>query len=154
MNIHCVVHDVSDEWFLVEEITDFHFDGFAVISKYSVERRRYNRFDKTLEQVLRLEGAEPCAPPISIDESNRDLFTQLSDVNTLITVEADDESRFLIGSIHRLTSDRLFMNHFPADGKWFTRPTGIDFYEIGRVCFCDEYGRGWQRYHAELTSRG
>lgn len=154
MDIHCVVHDVSDEWFLVEEFTDFHFDGFAIISKYSVERRRYNRFDKALEEILRLKGVEPGEPPITIDGSDLDLFSQLSDVDTYITVESDDESRFLIGSIHRITSDRLYMKHFPADGKWFARPSGIDYSEIGRVCFCDEYGRGWQRYHQELTRRG
>lgn len=146
MNIHCVVHDVSDEWFLVEEITDFHFDGFAIISKYSVERRRYNRFDKVLEQILRQEGAQPSASPISIVSSDQEIFTQLLEIDTFISVESDDESRFLIGSIHRLTADRLFMKHFPADGEWFARPSGIDYSEIGRVSFYDEYGRGWHRY--------
>jgi hypothetical protein len=147
MNIHCVVHDVSDKWFLVEEITDFHFDGFAIISKYSVERRRYNLFDKTLEQILRQEGEQPKVSPLSLAGSHRDVFTRLSQIDTLITLEADDESRFLIGSIHRIAANRIFMKHFPADGKWFARPTGIDYSEIGRVCFCDEYGRGWHRYH-------
>ena len=154
MDIHCVVHDASDEWFLVEEVTDFHFDGFAIISKFSVERRRYNRFDKAFEKILRLKGAEPSRPPLAIDGSDQDLFTRLSGLDTLIIVETDDESRFLIGSIHRLTSDRLFMKHFRADGKWFERSSGIDYSEIGRVSFCDEYGRGWQRYHQELTRRG
>ena len=146
MNIHCVVHEASDEWLLVEELTEFHFDGFAIISKASIERRRYNRFDKTLEEVLRLGGAKPSKPPISIGGDNQAIFKRISDIDALITVEAEDESRFLIGSIHRITTNRLFMKHFPADGKWFSRPTGIDYDEIGRVCFCDEYSTMWQKY--------
>ena len=146
MNIDCVVHEVGAAWFLVEEITEFHFDGFALISKRSVERRRYIHFDKTLEKVLRNEGATPSKPPLSLDGSTQEIFTRVSEIDALVTVEALDESRFLIGEIHRLTAARLFMKYFSADGRWFERPTGIDFSEIGRACFCNEYGRAWQRY--------
>jgi hypothetical protein len=145
-NIHCVVHEASAEWLLVEEITNFHFDGFALISKNSIKRRRYNQIDKTFEKILRNEGATPSTPPLSIDGSSQVVFGRLLGINTLVTVEAVDESRFLIGKIHRMTSDRLFMKYFPADGKWFKRPTGIGFSEIGRACFCDEYGNAWQRF--------
>jgi hypothetical protein len=146
MNIPCVIHAENAEWFLVQEISDFHFDGFALNSKCSVERRRYNQFDKTLEKVLRTGGVMPSKSPLSVEGNSQEVFKRLSEIEVLVTVEAVDESRFLIGTIHRITSERLFMKHFPANGKWFARPTGIDFSEIGRVCFGDEYGNGWQRF--------
>jgi hypothetical protein len=144
-NIHCVVLETSTEWFLVEEFSDFHFDGFALISKHTVTRRRYNQVDRVLEKILRLQRVEPGKVPLSIVGNSQDVFGRLSRMDTLVTVESADETRFLIGNIHRTTSDRLFMKHFTAAGKWFKRPTGIDHSEIGRVAFLDEYGRGWRR---------
>ena len=145
-NIHCVVHETSAEWFLVEEITDLHFDGFSLIANNTVKARRYNQVDKTVEKVLRNERVRPSNPPLSVAGPDKDLFTRLSKIDTLVTVQADDETRFLIGKIHRTTSRRLFMKHFTAAGKWFARPSGIDFYEIGRVRFLHEYGKAWHRF--------
>jgi len=152
-NIHCVVHATSSDWLLVEEISEHHFDGFALISRWSVLQRRYNRFDKTFEKVLRHLGEQPGTPPITIDGDDREIFDRLSRIDTVITLESEDESRFLIGRIHRVTKSRIFMKHFPADGKWFDRASGVDFSEIGRVCFGDEYGRGWQSYLAANSQK-
>ncbi len=145
-NIHCVIHDEVEDWYLVEEITDFHFDGYALISKSSVECCRYNKFDKTFEKMLRQFDRRPTAPPEIIIDSGEDFFTALSRLETFVTVESEDESRFMIGEIHKVTNNRLFMKHFTAAGEWFKRSAGIDYTEIGRACFMDEYGTSWYKY--------
>ncbi len=146
-DIFGVIHEITEDWYLVEEISAFRFDGFALISTYSVDSRRHNRFDKTLGKILAQHGGKPSRPPITIKGlEDEEIFAHLRELDVFISLEAADESRFLLGTIHRVSKGRLFVKHFPADGKWFKRPTGINIADVGRVCFGDEYGMGWQRY--------
>ena len=56
---------------------------------------------------------------------------------------ATHPGRLIIG---RITRHRLFMKYFGADGKWWARPCGIDYWEISRVAFGGEYEVGWEGY--------
>ncbi|MEM6885649.1 MAG: hypothetical protein AAF571_11505, partial [Verrucomicrobiota bacterium] len=145
-NIHCVIHDEIEDWYLVEEISDFHFDGYALISKDTVSKCRYDKNDKTFEDIIRKSGISPTPPPDMIQTSGNDFFTAIATLDTYISIESCDEDRFMIGTIYKVGTTRLLMNHFRADGTWFKRPTGIDYSEIGRACFLDEYGSSWYAY--------
>jgi hypothetical protein len=142
--------EAGEEWILVNEVSDFHLNGFCLVRRQDVESVRRGRYERILEAILRKEDVRAAAGPgIPVrlgqtDEMFLDLLTL--EQNVILEGEMEDSEFFYIGRLVRAGRKSLSIHHFDASGHWDPIPSLVNYENITRVTFGSEYINIFSKY--------
>jgi hypothetical protein len=150
-NLSGFILDQSTHFLLLQTVIDFRFDGYAIISKYDFESIRCNRVDKTQKKILDAEGALEqhygINTHIILDDWNTVLNDLMAkDFHVIIENVRKDYLEFNIGSIEKISSNKIKINNYDATGKLNKKPVSIKINDIRIVKFGDTYSTIFRKY--------
>ncbi|MEW6097263.1 MAG: hypothetical protein AB1567_12200 [bacterium] len=149
-NIHGYLLDISDDWILVQNISEFHLDGYSIIRKSDVDKMRYDNRDRYFEKILRIEGVrENVSKKYEINITDLpSIFKSLkiTKLNIIVECEEPKNELFVIGKITQINKNSVSMLHFDACGRWEKQSTVIYYPEITIIRFDEEYINVFSRY--------
>ena len=149
-NVHGYLLDISGEWVLLQNIYEFHLDGYSIIRKSDVDRIRYDEIDKYFEKILRDEGVRKrMSKKYQIDLTNlSSIFESLRKTKLNIIVECEEEKNdiFVVGKISKIDNNSIGMLHFDACGRWSKQIKTIPYSKITIIRFDEEYINVFSRH--------
>lgn len=152
-DVHGYLLDISDDWILVENISEFHLDGYSIVRKSDVKEIRYDKRDKYFEKILKLEGIKKnVSKKYDIDISDlHSIFNSLKKIKLNIIVECEEEGEevFIIGKISQMGKNFVSMSYFDSCGKWNRQKYRIDYSKITIIRFDEEYINVFSKYVKE-----
>jgi hypothetical protein len=142
--------DAGDEWILVNEVSDFHLNGYCLIRRMDIECVRRGRYERIMEAILRREGvraAKELESPMRLD-ATADMFADLLGLDECLIIEGElEESEFFyIGKLVRVGRKSMSIHHFDASGRWDPIPSLVNYENITRVTWGSEYIRIFSKY--------
>lgn len=142
--------EAGEEWILVNEVSDFHLNGYCLVRRQDVESVRRGRYERILEAILRREGVRPVSRldlPLRLDQTD-ELFLDLLSLeqNVIIEGELEEAEFFYIGRLVRAGRKSLSIHHFDASGHWDPIPSLVNYEHITRVTFGSEYISVFSKY--------
>ncbi|WDF78889.1 hypothetical protein PQ469_02560 [Mucilaginibacter sp. KACC 22773] len=140
----------SDNLILLHEAGDFTLQGYSVIPVKQVKKIRHNKFDKCFKQIMIAEGeADKVGISYKIDLSSwQSVFKsiQATRLNAIVEVEDPADIIFSIGPILKITTKKVHIEYFDAEGFISDNPDKIDFEDITKVKFDDRYINVFSKY--------
>lgn len=150
-DLSCFILDQSTHFLLLQIVIDFRLDGYAIISKYDFESIRCNKIDKTQKKILEAEGVLEqhygIDTIINLDDWNT-VLNDLKDKDFHVIIEniRKDYLEFNIGSIEKISSNKIRINNYDATGKLNKKPVSIKIKDIRIVKFGDTYSTIFRKY--------
>jgi hypothetical protein len=152
-NMHGCLLDISDKWILIQNISEFHLDGYSIIRKTDINKIRYDERDKYFEEILKKEGVDnKVSKKYKINLTNLStIFESLKKIKLNIIVECENKKDdiFAIGKITQINKDSIAMHHFDACGKWAKKSKVIYYSKITTIGFDQEYINIFSRHLAK-----
>lgn len=141
--------DAGSEWILLNEVSDFHTNGFTLVRRQDVDAVRRGRYERTMEAILRMQQTRAQNPGFRIrldlaDEMFEDLLA--AKLPLIVEGEDPDDEFFYIGNLVRVGKKSLSIHHFDATGRWDEMPSLLSYEGITRVTFGSEYINTFARY--------
>jgi hypothetical protein len=153
--LHGIPLAASETLVLLQEVHEFHLDGYTVMPLKSVAAIRAGRAEETIQRILVGEGVYPKAG-ISYDvqlDSFQDLFRSLKKAGKNVIVELlpegprdEMDQAFLIGRIVGMSARSVAIMHFDAVGQWSSESTVLPYDMIKWVTFDTEYINVFSKY--------
>ena len=142
--------DAGAEWILLNEVTDFHTNGYCLVRREYVDNVKRGRYERSLEAILRCEGMRADSKigfSLPLDDT-AEMFAALHAAETPVIVEgeAEDQESFHIGRLVRAGNHSLSILHFDATGRLDEIPSLVPFEGITRVTFASEYLNVFMKY--------
>lgn len=144
---------VNDKFILGQEEKDFMLDGYSIrklshLKKVEIKNDKCNEINQMLgitDQIIH--------PNIDI-QSWHSIFKFLSQLDTYVQLEDAFDDQFVIGTIEKITRDRLYLKSFDADDLWSDEPLEIRYSDITSVQWNTRYANSWKYYfeHRQKTS--
>ncbi len=141
--------DAGAEWILLNEVSDFHTNGFTIVRREDIDAVRRGRYERTMEAILRLEHVRAERPTFEIRlDTVEEMFSDLlaGKVPVIIEGESPDDEFFYIGNLVRVGKKSMSVHHFDATGRWDEMPSLVSFEGITRVTFGSEYIKMFAKY--------
>lgn len=141
----------SPAFILIQSIYDFAFvDGYLIVPVSSVDKVRFNKFDKTYTAIVKAEGLEKdYGIKYNVDILGwKQLFNSLikQDIHVIVECENNDIPNFFIGAITRVGAKTVSIHNYDAAGKLDEKPTRIKYSDITIVHFDDVYSKTFRKY--------
>lgn len=158
---HGVPLAMSRTLVVLQDITEFHFDGWEIVPLQRIEQVRSSRFERISERLMRAEKIIPASsPPADIQYGSLEkLFESLAASTRITIVETDEPNddglatdHFYIGRIISTEDERVTIHHFTVTRGWNKKLTVIPFEEIMSVSFGGEYEEVWSRHLPPLPA--
>lgn len=149
-NVHGCLLDISNKWILVQNISEFHLDGYSIIRKTDINKIRYDERDRYFEKILKKEGArKKVSKKYEIGLTDLSIiFESLKKTKLNIIVECENKKDdiFVIGKIAQINEDSIAMHHFDACGKWAKQSKIIYYSKITIIGVDQEYINIFSKY--------
>lgn len=145
---------MSDQFLVLQEIREFHLDGYAVVPLKNIYALRSGRAERAIERVLTGEGLYDhinLPYPLNLD-SFQELFRSIQALakNVIIeTLEVDGdmiEESFVIGKITGFSKRSVAILNFDDAGYWNPEPTILGYKQIKWITFDSEYINLFSKY--------
>jgi hypothetical protein len=153
--LHGIPLAASETLVLLQEVHEFHLDGYTVIPLKNVAALRAGAAEETIQRILVGEGVFSNAGinyDVQID-SFQDLFRSLKKAGKNVIVELlpegprdDMDHAFLIGRVVGMSARSVAIMHFDAVGKWSSESTVLPYDMIKWVTFDTEYVNVFSKY--------
>lgn len=149
-NIHGYLLDGSREWLLVQNIYDFHLNGYSIIRRKDIKKLRYDDRDKCFESILKKEGVTKKVInkyKIRLDDI-KTILECLKKIKLHFIIECEErkDDIFVIGKIAEIKNDFLIFNDYDACGKWRKEHSIITYSKITIIRFDEEYINIFSKY--------
>ena len=140
----------SDKLVLIQYVYDFRLDGLMVLRTADITEVKCgatDRFQKSLLIAERLFQQVDFRSALDL-RNWRTILAQLSQQygHVILEDERADSALFLIGEIHKITNDRVWLRHFSGAGKWDDEPTELTLSRITSCQVNTNYLNVYQRY--------
>ena len=149
-NIHGYLLKASKDWLLVQNISEFHLNGYSILRRKDIKKIYYDEAEKFFEKILNKEGvSKKVIDKYKINLSSLfTIFGDLKKAKLTIIVECEEEKDdiFIIGKINRIDSDSVSLYHFDACGRWSKKPKVIKYSKITIIRFDEEYINVFTKY--------
>jgi len=149
-NVHGFVLAVSPRLVLLHELSDFHLDGYCILSRLDISRARSGRFERYRSAILKAERVL-CGIGLKDEIDLADWESALRSLkklgrNVIVEGERPEVDEFLIGRIQRINKKSVTMQSFDALGVWETETHRLAYDEISSVSFDNEYVNTFSKY--------
>jgi hypothetical protein len=145
-----IVLALSRNLVLVQNVTDFHLDGYSIIRRCDISKVIYRKDEKCYEKILKKEGL---FNKVGLQEKillNNWLtvFHSLKRIgrNVIVEGECPDIDEYCIGRIIRVNKKHVKMQYFDSTGKWTKGFWHAPYDEITIVQFESEYVKVFSKY--------
>lgn len=145
---------VTDEIILLQEVREFHLDGYLVLPLSNVRGVRMKESEAVTQRILEAEGALKnlgLADPVCLS-SFAEFFGSLQASNILVSIETTErvgkwmEDFFVLGRVTHVRENAVIMQPFDALGCWGDSAQKIPFRRILSVAFNNEYLNVFAKY--------
>ena len=156
-NVSGFILSMSKDFLLLQVVTDFMFDGYAIIRKDQFDYLQHQRFEIKQKKILKAEGLfdkEYGIERVINLNGWKEIFSDLKkmDYHVIVECEAKVEPDFIIGPIKRLTKDKASIKYYDPAGKLEEGVTSVKYSEITIVKFGDRYSTVFRRYLTQSTA--
>ena len=157
--IHGIPLAASEKFVVLQEIHEFHLDGYSVIPLSTVRALRAAPPEEMIERVLTGEGVfQKAGLPHELRlDSFASVFRSLKALgkNVIIELLPEDsydmmEQGFFIGRIVGMSARSVAIRHFDAVGQWTSEPSVVPYDMIKWVTFDTEYINVFSKYLSPL----
>ena len=149
-NIRGFILALSNNLVLLQNVVDFHLDGYSIIRRRDITHVWHNEFERYYKKILKKEGLlDKVGLQETISLNNwPSVFHSLKRIgkNIIIEKEFPDVYKFLIGKIIRINKKHVNIRYFDANGKWERGFRYAPYEEITRVQFENEYIKVFSKY--------
>ena len=127
-----VVIDENDDWILISEVaTDYHVDGFALLKKSYIKKRRTKKWEKQVALVLELQKFEPKMKKGFSFGTLESMLKWIESKYTIFAFQDQIEDSLEIGVVEDLSGNTLGLNFLKADGEF--EPDYIYDYKVKKI---------------------
>ena len=152
--IHGFPLTVTDQFVLIQEINDFHLDGYTIIPLRNLYAVRSGKAERMIERVFTGEGTiDKIKTPDDLRlDSFRDLFRSIQKLGKLVIVDSVEvdgdmmEEDSFIGRIVGMSPRSVAILNFTGAGVWDTEPTVVAYKQIKWITFDNEYVNTFAKY--------
>lgn len=154
--IQAFILEVSRNLVLLQYVYDFNLDGLMVLRVSDISQVRCSQTEQFQRELLKDEKLfEKVDFSISIDLT--DWKAAISCLRShyeyfIFENESPNDSMFLIGKIHKMTSRSIHVNHFSGTGQWEKHSTVMKFHDITACRVNTNYINVYQRYFEKNLS--
>lgn len=151
--IDCFVLGVGKECVLIQNVEDFHLDGYSIILVANIKSIYMNKFDRFRRSIMKKEGVldnhgiEYDVDLTSIKESLRSLKQKRKLL--IVALEKPEDDGFAIGKILRLNKHTMAFRAFNGLGRWEDGHLRAEYTAITRIGFDQEYIEFYSRHLRE-----
>lgn len=136
---------------LVQETYEFMFNGYSIIRRADITSIRNGKFEKTSKHIFKSEGLLDSSFGLDAKINLKDwqtVFTDLKqlDFHAIVNCENKEEADFLIGPLKRILSTQVSVQYYDPAGKLNSKPDKVNFSEISKVTFGDNYSTIFRKY--------
>lgn len=140
----------SKHFILIQETNDFRILGYHIFPLHTISHVRHNKFDKTVERILKSEGEYAKAKlKYTINLKNwKTIFTDIKETGLPIISECEHHKikSFCIGKLMAVNKKSISVKYFDATGSYDKRNTKDYFKNITKVSFNDRYADVFSKY--------
>lgn len=145
---------LSDNFVVLQEIREFHLDGYAIVPLKSIYAVRSGPVERAIERVLQGEGIyDKVSLPYALNlDSFADVFRSLQQTGKNIIIEVLEFERqyinedFVIGKIVGMSPRSVAILNFDDTGICDIEPTVISYKNIKWISFDSEYINLFSKY--------
>ncbi len=148
---------LTSEFVLMNLITDFHNEGFAIINFKDITDAYSKESDEFYERICKMEGLDKQNIPQGLLDisSFENLFEYLKQYDGLVSIqciEQYEKGNFFLGKIMGIQNESVEIFEIGMDGKWDEKAEFIDFDEIIQISFADNYSKTYYKYADDFGS--
>lgn len=152
--LHGIPLAATERLVLLQEVQEFHLDGYTVVPMTNVLALRSGRAEQTIQRILTAEGVYQRAgmPYELVLDDFSALFRSLKKLGKCAIVELlpedvrDAPAGFFIGSVVGMSNRSVALRHFDALGRWASEPSIVPYDMIKWVTFDTEYINVFTKY--------
>ncbi len=152
-----IIFEQTDKFILMNDMTDFFFDGFIILRKSDVSEIKHTENEKFFKTIidqekitdLILERREHLN--FSLDNFFG-MFTQLHESKLAIILECiyGEDERFQIGPVYEVGNKKVKLRYFNANGDFDLKPVSVKYKDITFVRFDSPYTNTFFKYAVEV----
>jgi hypothetical protein len=145
---------LSEKFLLLNEIREFHLDGYALIPLKNIYAIRSSKPERMIEKILTSEGVYDkvgITYDVNLDDF-QEFFRSLQQRAKHVMIEmlqVDEdmiEEAFCIGRVVGMSKRSVAIMNYDDTGNWDTEPTVINYKHIKWVTFDSEYVNIFGKY--------
>lgn len=148
-NIYGYIVENKSPFLLIHKNEEFNLNGFSIIRKDQVDSIRYDKFEKTIENILLKEeiSNQDLTPKFELDLTSwESIFSSLKKADRHVIIEYESKGYFFIGRIEKVNKKSLELRYYDASGLWEKETTKIKYKKITIVKFEDRYIEVFRKY--------
>jgi len=127
-----VVINENDDWILVSEVaTDYHVDGFALLKKSYIKKRRTKKWEKQVAQVLTLQKFKPKSTRGFKFGTVAEMLAWIEKKYEIFAFQDQMENSLEIGVIEDITEKKLGLHFLKANGEY--EPDYVYDYKVSKI---------------------
>ncbi len=153
--IHGIPLSASEQFVLLQEVHEFHLDGYTVMPLANVLAIRSGKAEEKIQEVLTGEGVfQKAGIPYELSlDTYAALFRSFKQLGKNVIVELlpegprdEPEQGFFIGRVVGMSARSVAILHFDAVGRWSSEPSVVPYDMIKWVTFDTEYINVFSKY--------
>ncbi|WP_412984890.1 hypothetical protein [Pontimicrobium sp. IMCC45349] len=144
----------SNDFILLQESDEFRILGYQVIPVNTIKHVRYNKNDKTYEQILKNENLMTFVKAkYKIDLTDWNSITndiKKTGLTIISECEHPELNYFCIGQLKRVNKKSISIRYFNAQGILDKENTKHKFGDITKLSFDDHYANVFSKYVKDI----
>ena len=114
-----VLLDENDDWLLISEVaTDYNIDGFALVNKSFVKKRKTKKWEKQVSLVLELQKYKPKSTRGFKFGTVESMLQWIEKKYEIFAFQDQMEESLEIGSVEDISGNKLGLNFLKANGEF------------------------------------
>lgn len=141
----------SKDFILINEIKDWHYDGYMIFPKQNISKIEYGELEKFRQKILTPLDYQILGNDIDWLNINsfQTIFLSLKNTYNTICIEGadNDVNQFILGEISEYDTYNLFINKLNIYAELDLKEIEIPIKDITCITFKDEYSRKLFEYN-------
>ncbi len=157
INFNGVIFAQNDEFVLMNDMFDFHFDGFVIVKKSDITEIKRTENEAFIDKIIESEGLkdqiEDKYTELGLSLSNfPEMFDYLKMKGKPVIIQDlyNGKDIFQIGPINSIEKKKVFIDYFNARGEYDLKPVSSKFKDITYVRIDSPYAEMFFKYSRRI----